>query len=162
MSKNVATSPSWRFKSMRATFSFDIWASSTARFTAIEVFPIPPLFENVEMILQESVVSSEQNSFFKLFITSVNSVFMTGFVMNSFAPALIALMIVSVDALFERATIMDSFLFSLIVFIISRAFSGLSDISISTMLFAALITKLQPKSRSKNSELTEIFSMSFR
>ena len=47
---------------MRATFSFDIWANSKAKLTAMEVLPIPPLFENVEIILQFWAGSTQLSS----------------------------------------------------------------------------------------------------
>ena len=50
-SKKVVTSPSCKFKSIIATFSFVKFAISTPKLTAIAVFPIPPLFENVDIIL---------------------------------------------------------------------------------------------------------------
>ena len=60
-SKNVVISPIWKFKSIKAIFSLVILDNSRAKFVAREVFPIPPLLENTEIILQLFVFENEPN-----------------------------------------------------------------------------------------------------
>ena len=52
----VVTSPNGKFKSTKTTFSRVCLANSTAKFVAIAVLPIPPLFEKIDIILELFIV----------------------------------------------------------------------------------------------------------
>ena len=84
------------FKSTRATFSFVIFAISIAKLTAIEVFPMPPLFEKVVITLHlvVSLMLPKIRSF--IFLTDATKSFsIKGLTKNSLAPARSALITIS-------------------------------------------------------------------
>ena len=122
-----------------------IFASSRAKFVASDVFPIPPLFENTEMILHLFFFTGSFISVTSFFIASKNSFFIIGTGTNSFAPALITSIISSTDGLSERAKTLQ-FLHSLVTCKIKSKFFILfvdkSTISKDLPLLEARILKI--------------------